>query len=383
VGETVQRWTGREAKLLRAAMRMTQRDFAVRLGRSERAIAKWESGGSEYAPGTETQMLLDIALRQASDEDRERFHEVALGPTTAAVPAGVAAGALDISSHKFIPAFVGADSVQELGRRFGATRASSWLGLSMVSLPHRSGFSRTLYLAPCGVVLFHVVEDPSPATLAELAVWRYRTYGEDRGWVESFLADAGCRSADGAAVDPPYVLSAYWLGSTPWDEATTDTALRLLACPSVLVDRTEPDDVRPVAPRVEDAFLATGFDNPELASVGVAGVSAGYVGWSGVSFHPLAPERCLTVDELVEIEVSVQIMWCFAQHVQDAAETGRALDLNEDFGWRFVRGARSRLASARPNDTVQVRTMREAVVATSGLTQMLQGAQDTLRDETR
>ena len=51
---TVYRWTGRETKQLREALRMTQRQFAEHLGVSDRAVAKWESGGIDYVPRPET-----------------------------------------------------------------------------------------------------------------------------------------------------------------------------------------------------------------------------------------------------------------------------------------------------------------------------------------
>ncbi|WP_018785312.1 DNA-binding transcriptional regulator [Micromonospora sp. CNB394] len=41
---TVQKWTGRETRMLRHALRMSIRDFAEHLGVSERTVSKWEAG---------------------------------------------------------------------------------------------------------------------------------------------------------------------------------------------------------------------------------------------------------------------------------------------------------------------------------------------------
>lgn len=43
---TVQRWSGREARLLRDALRMSLRDFAAYLGVSDRTVSNWEAGGA-------------------------------------------------------------------------------------------------------------------------------------------------------------------------------------------------------------------------------------------------------------------------------------------------------------------------------------------------
>jgi DNA-binding transcriptional regulator YiaG len=40
---TVDRWPGREAKLLRQALRLSIRDFAMRLGVGARTVNKWEA----------------------------------------------------------------------------------------------------------------------------------------------------------------------------------------------------------------------------------------------------------------------------------------------------------------------------------------------------
>ena len=59
---TIRKWTGREARALREALRMSIRDFAARLGVSERAVSKWEAGGAAMTPRPDSQALLDTTL---------------------------------------------------------------------------------------------------------------------------------------------------------------------------------------------------------------------------------------------------------------------------------------------------------------------------------
>ncbi|WP_433347811.1 DUF5919 domain-containing protein [Micromonospora sp. CA-111912] len=70
---TVQRWTGRETRALRHALRMSIRDFAAHLGVAERTVSKWEAGQEAVCPRPEMQAALDTALGKANEEVRSRF----------------------------------------------------------------------------------------------------------------------------------------------------------------------------------------------------------------------------------------------------------------------------------------------------------------------
>ncbi|MGH3778977.1 MAG: helix-turn-helix domain-containing protein [Pseudonocardiaceae bacterium] len=70
---TVDRWTGREAKLLRQALRLSVRDFAAHLGVGVRTVNKWEARQADITPLPYMQEVLDTALARASDEVKARF----------------------------------------------------------------------------------------------------------------------------------------------------------------------------------------------------------------------------------------------------------------------------------------------------------------------
>ena len=91
-------------------------------------------------------------------------------------------------------------------------------------------------------------------------------------------------------------------------------------------------------------------------------------------------ERSLTIDELVACELTVQVLWCFSRQVQQLVEEGQDPSTHEDFGWRFLRAASSRLTTARAQETAQHVLMRKAIMKTSGLAERLRAAQDALRD---
>ncbi|WP_344874102.1 transcriptional regulator [Allokutzneria multivorans] len=69
----VRTWTGREARALRTALRLSGRAFAEHLGVSYRAVAEWDRRGAEITPGEQAKQLLDIALSRASEEQKQLF----------------------------------------------------------------------------------------------------------------------------------------------------------------------------------------------------------------------------------------------------------------------------------------------------------------------
>lgn len=73
VAATAHHWSGREARLLRHALRLSVRAFAGYLGVAARTVAKWESGGAATVPRPDTQAILDTALSRADPEARRRF----------------------------------------------------------------------------------------------------------------------------------------------------------------------------------------------------------------------------------------------------------------------------------------------------------------------
>lgn len=79
----VVRWSGREARILRDALRMSVREFAAHLGYTTAAVSSWERRGEQGRLRAQTQRDLDTALRLAGDEVRERFARALSAATSA------------------------------------------------------------------------------------------------------------------------------------------------------------------------------------------------------------------------------------------------------------------------------------------------------------
>lgn len=287
---------------------------------------------------------------------------------------------LRFRSHKFIPLFVGADGAEQLVSTHSMQSvADQWTACHSMEVDATPGRCR-LYVWPFGVAMFHLVEEQTIGAVAELALWRRESYPQNRQWAEATLGQL--LNLPNAAA--PYVLSMYWVTAAGWDSSTRRTALQLMCIPRSLLKRDDvqssPGDARAHALLVERELLREGFDHPALVDFGMKGIACGFASWSGVVYHPIAHDRALHERDLVACELAVQAMWAYCDHIRAEVEQGADPDIPSTYGWRFLRGMRSRITTERPTETSQHRAMREAIVETSGLEKHLALAQETLRE---
>jgi 8-oxo-dGTP pyrophosphatase MutT (NUDIX family) len=73
--DVVTGWTGRAACALQASLRMSNQEFAARLGIGLRTVADWHEK-PDMRPRPNMQRILDTALAQAAAAARERFAEL-------------------------------------------------------------------------------------------------------------------------------------------------------------------------------------------------------------------------------------------------------------------------------------------------------------------
>ncbi len=369
---------------MRSVMRASVRGFADHLGISPRTVSHWQKNRASVCRPQMAQ-ILDTALNQCTPEEQEAFrlrlavlHGVAVATTGAATPQPCT-----VVSHKFLPAYVG-EQITPL-YAVGAPAPSGPGGLERRTLPagHRSAQSSAVHLYGCGVAVVHVEEHHRVESLTDLAVWRYRTYLQEPAWAGKKITQLMKLHAAGAPTHevpaPQYVLSVYELRENSWTGTGLDTALQLLATPSVLVNRQDSENVISLGPKVEAAKFREGWSHAEAVAFG-GGVSQGVAGWSGVSYHPQSDERALTTSQIVALELDVQALWALSSHVLHTVEDGRDPVMPPEYGWRFLRSAYYRLTTARPTETAQHRVMREAILTTSELPDRLRAAQDALRD---
>ncbi|PZF99498.1 hypothetical protein [Micromonospora deserti] len=286
-----------------------------------------------------------------------------------------------VRSHKFVPAFVGAEGAAVLRDSAGCTPAAGqWYSCCSTPVEHPEG-ECTLYVWPCGSAVFHLVETLQLSTIASLAAWRKVSYGDNIKWAADYLS----RVVPDLDQSGLYVLGTHWLIEPAWPPELIEPALRIMSTPSVLLHRDRPMDDEHLAHAelVEQSLLSEAYDHGGIESFGVRGISSGYASWSGVVYHPVAAERSLTETELVACELAVQSMWAFTDAITRQIEQGRDPDVPPEYGWRYLRGVRSRLTTSRPRETGQHQAMRRAILRTSDLLPALEQAIETLRDTDR
>lgn len=283
-----------------------------------------------------------------------------------------------VRSHKFIPAYIEASRITDLISGEPMTSAVTAFGLDCrrtdVSNIHGTC---ALYAWPFGVAMFHLVEELELPSLAHLAIWRRKTYARDLEWASDYLSHALS-----APISASYVLSTYWVHSPSWPAHELDTALRIMCIPRILHERDSEmsDSSLAHAELVERSLLSDGFEHAEMVSFGFKGISLGYASWSGVVYYPIAPRRALAEHEMVNVELATQSMWTYCEFINTQIEQGKDPQVPDQYGWRFLRGARSRLINARPQETEYHKCMRMAILETSGVLDRLSEAIEILRE---
>ncbi|WP_232510774.1 hypothetical protein [Micromonospora maris] len=219
------------------------------------------------------------------------------------------------------------------------------------------------------------------STIAALAVWRVASYGDNIKWAIDYLAPIAPVEDESAV----YVLGVHWVVEPAWPAELLGTALRIMSTPKVLLHRDRPmdDDHLAHAELVEQSLLAESYDHAGIESFGVPGISVGYASWSGVVYHPISAERSLTEPEIISCELAIQSMWAYSDAIARQIEQGRDPRVPSEYGWRYLRGVRSRLTVSRLRETGQHQAMRRAILRTCDLMPALDQAIETLRDTDR
>ncbi|MFD9686817.1 XRE family transcriptional regulator [Kitasatospora sp. NPDC059088] len=374
MGIRVERWTGQEASALQQVLRMADRDYAEHLDVSRTTVVTWRRKGELVVCNKLTAQLLDSAVALLSPTDRNTFEmllqRVSEPPPESPATTRRAPGQqLSLVSHQFIPVPLGAAADGLFGTGHGCPVGPAAMEQRAHPLADPGDRRARLHVYRFGIGVLHIRQDLLPASVTELAIWRYRSYPENRNWAQKAVLDLATRlGLSIQAPEPEYVLSVYELRQHGWTEAELETGLHLLATPSILVDRS--DETNPVALGVEEQRFSQGWRDPAAISFH-GGASRGVAGWSGVAYFPQPDEKALPIDAVVSMELDVQALWALSLHLHRTVENGQDPHMPQEFGWRFLRAVHSRLTSARSTETAQHRAMRAAVVGTSDLPQRL------------
>lgn len=289
---------------------------------------------------------------------------------------------LGVRSHKFIVGYIGHDAASLVCSKADKVVIDGFdcyaFECHSMKVEHPAGQCE-MYVWPSGSVVFHLTEDLDIPSVSTLALWRIRTYADNLAWASAFLSDlTGDEEANAS-----YVLSLYWVHTPAWSGRVLDTALRLICAPRVLLDREvdEGETESSSAYETERTLLGDGYEHSGMRSFGMKGISVGFASWSGVSYFPADTDKALAESEVVEFELALQSIWGYCEHINTQAEQESKLITPKDYGYRFLRSAKSRLTTARPQEKGQYQAMRTAIIDTSGLAEHMGQALELLREE--
>lgn len=365
--DVVGTWTGRHATALRRALRQTNDGFAEDLGTAVRTVAKWNADPG-VVPVVELQRALDTVLDQASTDVRARFGLLLAAELPDSADRNPGPG-FALRSHKFVSAYVGSRHVAKLRAGSNSSQVEGILSDHWAAAVRHESGTCTMHVWPHGAVVYHLTEEGQWTSLADFAQWRYRTYERDMEW-----ASADLTRLTGAPVTASYVMSAYWVTNAPWASDRLDAALQIICVPRVVHGASGETRL------AEERLLRDGFEHSETERFGIPDCSIAYASWAGVVYHPLDDGRALLESELVQLELALQALWVFCSSVAAQVEEGIEPDVDPAHGWRWLRAARSRLTTARSQESSPHRSMREALLSTSGLPAMLDETVTILRE---
>ncbi|MFJ1757320.1 XRE family transcriptional regulator [Kitasatospora sp. NPDC088134] len=378
---SIERWTGQEAGLLQEVLRLSIRQFAQQLGVNPATVQNWKKGGAGLMVSYELQQVLDAQVQLLPEAVRLTFLErcsAASIPSASQQPASAGSG-FAVNSHQFVPVRLELEHTElyRAGEPYGSGPGN--LAQRTLVVPGGDGHHHCrLHVYEFGVAVLHIQQRMEFDSITDLAVWRYPSYEHNRAWartaVSDLVSDVVGRSI--AAV-PQYTLSVYELIRHGWGAENLVTALHLLATPGVLVDRTV--ETAPVSLGTEPLRFGERWTHSDAIEF-TGATSRGVAGWSGVSYWQDPGETALSIDDIVAMELDTQALWSLSSELLHRVEEGADPQMPEQFGWRWLRGAASRLTSARPTESAAHRAMRAAVLGTSDLPERLRDAWSALKE---
>lgn len=283
----------------------------------------------------------------------------------AKVPSGELTSADDIkvTAHLFYPAAV--DCALRLVE--DVNFENSYVSASGV---HNCNQGRVaIYEFPFRVVVVHERHTVVVSSLTDLSMWRSEQIKRASTCVDNHLREE--LDWQGTVVDEsPYCFSAFVVEHGPWtDKATRDNAVRILAIPSLLqrVALRNIDD----ALSLERQILLGGLEQSDLVSFNLES-NLGWASWSAVALWE--PSESTELErQLVPLEVQLQALWCYANSVSCGLSPA-----SEEFGERFFRLCFRTFRRPHSTEHISSRLMREAIVKTSRLEEMISCALDAL-----
>lgn len=282
----------------------------------------------------------------------------------AKVPSAAQTGPLSVTGHLFFPLYLGTQALAEAQMSPHTNGPLDFLP-RLGRLPSNHD-SVTIQMFPFGVIVVHEIHELADVTLPAIARWRQEQIARCSTAAHSRLSEMYPELVQ--TDHDPYCFSAFVFNSMPWaDEATRKRATHVLSLPNVLLAGQEDDEHT-------DELLRSTEPLEDVTDFSLTGAHHGAASWAAVAICPLPESEIDIAHDLVDVEVQLQAFWCYASNVESLGKFS-----DDAFGERFLRQALGRLQRPWPTEHTGTRRLREALLKTSRITEMVTSAVEAAR----
>lgn len=284
--------------------------------------------------------------------------------------------AFEINSHLFVPMFFGAELYSHL-----RVRVKTNEGIEYKEFQSERG---VLHLLASGFGVWHISESKRFAHLWEFADWRrklYREILEDRQLLkiatDALLTSMKRKTPLTRLIGKPgYVFSAHVLKSTTFrNQETVRRSLQVLASPSLLETNSVGIEQKRDLDALERNILEDATLENHLEVFGLLTIDLGYASWDSVSY--LHRSGVHLEQRIVDFEIAVQSLWWMCKCATEMFLSGEAAEVEAVS--KFVPEIKRQFAKLKgisATESRSQRTMKEAILKTSRLKQMVEEVVD-------
>ena len=302
-------------------------------------------------------------------------------PTETTVHSGVTRHRISVESHKFVPVYLGNRSLDFLS---GTDIVNEWGNYRSI----QTDLGR-ICVFPFGVGVWHLIDSMEFDSLTHLAQWRRSTYekiklGEHAitGITKRLLRSVEANGNDlfpHRAGEIGYVLSLLVLSQPCWPTSEEIVnGLKVLSCPTPLSFLDSRTLSKAEYIQLEGELLRRGVATPDMKEFGMPGVDVGFASWPGVSYYCALPNiSSVLLPSIVDFEVALQATWWYSWLMhQELLAPARTESKGIEIPLQHLVKQLGRLKSIDATESISKRTMREAILETSRIENLVQDTLD-------
>lgn len=337
-----------EAGLKLEGLSLRLREQGTQKGTSITNLSQVELGNSW--PGDELVRAIDNAL--AANGELIHLLREAKVPATATSDGE----RTDITAHLFFPLLL-----QECPEAVTPHQQTPFDCISRLGIISDDDNFAALHIFPFKVVVLHERHVFTDCKLGDIAVWRESQIKRCTSAAQDYLVKLGYHLH---VVDTdPYCFTCFVIKRYSANDRLRHRATQILSTPSTLLE-----DGTANASYKAEALLHSESQLHEILDFSVSGSHFGAASWAAVAISPNKSDTRIE-DALVNLEIQLQALWCYANNIAALAKFS-----HPDYADRFLKQSLSHFQRPRATEHMAVRRLREALVESSRIRHVIDGA---------